>query len=96
MTRSYTYAPIATRGPSGLREVVTVVEAAKLLGVTPARIRQYLSKDRIVGAYKVGPVWMVPLYLGIPEVISKTRGPRMTHPLNGSSAGLTKLTKLTK
>ncbi len=54
-------------GIDGLRPAIknlTVAEAAKRLGVSSPRVRQYLKQDRLVGAFKVGEgkkaPWLIP------------------------------------
>jgi excisionase family DNA binding protein len=40
--------------------VITVKQAAELLGITDSRVRQYLLEDRIKGARKIGRDWLLP------------------------------------
>ena len=40
--------------------VIGTSQAAKLLGVSTARVRQLLATERIFGAYKIGKVWAIP------------------------------------
>lgn len=39
---------------------ISVTEAAHKLGISTQRIRKLLSEGRIVGAKKVGAVWVLP------------------------------------
>jgi hypothetical protein len=56
--------------------VVTVTQAAKLLGVSPRRVRFLLSQKRIQGAFKAGQFWLIPLSDGQPVVTEGKRGPK--------------------
>lgn len=46
---------------------VTAAAAATLLGVTPARVRQYIAQGRLPGAVKyrpgggIAPLWKIPV-----------------------------------
>jgi hypothetical protein len=53
-------------------------EAASLLGICHQRVRQLLTQGRIKGAKKVGRFWEIPLYKGMPKIISGRRGPKGT------------------
>ncbi|MDJ0733063.1 MAG: helix-turn-helix domain-containing protein [Nostocaceae cyanobacterium] len=55
--------------------VVSTTEAARLLGVSTARVRWLLNFGRIRGAYKMGRVWAIPLFNGMPSVSRGNRGP---------------------
>jgi len=57
---------------------VSTTEAASLLGICNQRVRQLLKNGRIKGAKKVGRFWEIPLYNGIPKIISGDRGPKGT------------------
>jgi hypothetical protein len=50
-------------------------QAATLLGICPQRIRQLLLERRVKGAQKVGRIWSIPLFKGMPKIIPGTRGP---------------------
>ncbi|GMU72227.1 MAG: hypothetical protein AMXMBFR42_16860 [Burkholderiales bacterium] len=42
-------------------QIVSSIDAAKILGVTDARVRQLCIAGRIEGAKKIGSVWLVPV-----------------------------------
>lgn len=55
--------------------VVTVSEAAGILGVSEPRVRALLLKGRIVGARKFGHMWAIPLNSkGKPDIIPRPAG----------------------
>ena len=51
-------------------------EVAKLLEVSDRRVRQLLDKERILGAKKIGGVWIIPLYGGMPVIERRHKGPK--------------------
>jgi hypothetical protein len=55
---------------------VGTTEAANLLGVKTQRVRLLLKQGRIQGARKVGKVWVIPLYKGMPRISKGKRGPK--------------------
>ena len=55
---------------------VGTTEAANALGVKPQRVRLLLKQGRIQGAKKVGKVWIIPLYKGMPRISKGKRGPK--------------------
>ncbi len=59
-------------------KTVSTTEAAALLGICCQRVRQLLKDGRIKGAEKVGRFWEIPLYKGIPKIVSGDRGPKGT------------------
>ena len=61
-------------------DVVTVTEAAELLGVSVQRMRQLLGAGRIVGAVKTRKGrrgWKIPLTNARPLISPGTRGPNL-------------------
>jgi hypothetical protein len=58
--------------------LVDTTGAANLLGVSQARVRMLLKQNRIVGAYKLGRFWVIPLTDGMPIIKKGTRGPSFT------------------
>ena len=56
--------------------IVDTTEAARLLGVSTVRVRCLLSCGRIKGAYKMGRIWAIPLFNGMPAVSRGSRGPK--------------------
>ena len=59
--------------------MVTVKEAAWILGISDARIRLLLKTDRIAGAEKIDGCWQIPLGAdGIPVISKGKRGPEAT------------------
>ncbi len=55
--------------------LVNTTQAASLLGVSPTRVRMLLKQGRVIGAYKLGKFWVIPLTDGMPIVSKGTRGP---------------------
>ncbi len=53
---------------------IHTTEAAKLLGIIPRRLLDLLQKGRVVGAYKSGRCWIIPLFDGLPKIIPGKRG----------------------
>lgn len=49
-------------------------EAAKLLDIPRRRLLDLLQKGRVIGAYKSGRCWIIPLYDGLPQIIAGKRG----------------------
>lgn len=56
--------------------LVNTSQAAKLLRISPRRVRALLAQGRIEGAYKLGHIWLIPLRDGRPMVIKGVRGPK--------------------
>jgi hypothetical protein len=58
---------------------VSTTEAAFLLNISTGRLRALLNQKRVVGAKKVGRLWMMPLNdREMPEIIPGRRGPEGT------------------
>ncbi|MDY7007340.1 MAG: DNA-binding protein [Cyanobacteriota bacterium] len=58
---------------------VYTTEAAFLLNISTGRLRILLQQNRVVGAYKVERLWMIPLNnRGVPEITPGRRGPQGT------------------
>jgi hypothetical protein len=55
---------------------IGTTQAAKILGISDARVRQLLADGRIKGACKIGRYWMIPLFDGKPSIQKCTRGPK--------------------
>ena len=60
------------------QEVIETKEAAFLLNISVIRLRQLLQQGRVVGAYKQGRRWQIPLYKGMPNIKAGSRGPKGT------------------
>lgn len=58
--------------------LVNTTGAASLLGVSSTRVRMLLKQGRIVGAYKLGKIWLIPLTDGMPVVSKGKRGPSLS------------------
>jgi hypothetical protein len=58
--------------------LVDTIQTASLLGVSPTRVRILLKQGRIVGAYKLGKFWVIPLTDGMPVISKGTRGPQFS------------------
>jgi len=57
---------------------IDVSQTALMLGVSETRVRQYLGKGRVQGAFKVGNAWAIPLFDGEPVITPGTRGPKFS------------------
>lgn len=57
---------------------ICATEAAKLLGISPRRMRSLLQQGRVEDAFKVGKSWVIPLLDGRPVVKLATRGVKPT------------------
>lgn len=57
--------------------LISVTDAATLLGYHQSRVRQLLAEGRIKGARKVGSVWVIP---HPPTVLPPRDAPRDTPP----------------
>ncbi|MDJ0735986.1 MAG: helix-turn-helix domain-containing protein [Nostocaceae cyanobacterium] len=55
---------------------VGTTQTADLLGVSPARVRCLLNQGRIKAAYKIGKIWVIPLFNGMPIITKGSRGPK--------------------
>jgi excisionase family DNA binding protein len=61
--------------------MISATEAARLLNVSPRRVRALCEARRIPGARLLGRDWRIPLNNGAIEVLPGTRGPsRVTAP----------------
>jgi hypothetical protein len=56
-------------------EIVGTTQAAFLLGISSARVRILLAQGRIKKAQKIGRVWVIPLFKGVPKVTNSRKGP---------------------
>lgn len=59
-------------------ETTGTTGAAFLLGISSARVRKLLAQGRIKRAKKMGRVWVIPLFKGMPKVTNCRKGPRGT------------------
>ncbi len=57
---------------------IATKEAAFLLNISVVRLRQLLQQGRVVGAYKQGRCWLIPLKKGMPQITKGKRGPKGT------------------
>lgn len=57
--------------------MITITQAAALLGVSPARLRVLCRDGRIPGAKRVGAVWLLP---DRPKVKPASAGPPLKLP----------------
>ena len=53
---------------------VNTAKAAKLLNISRRRLLDLLQKGRVIGAYKCGRFWIIPVNEGLPQIIPGTRG----------------------
>jgi hypothetical protein len=56
-------------------ETTGTTQAAFLLGISSARVRILLAQGRIKRAKKIGRVWIIPLFKGMPKVTNCRKGP---------------------
>ncbi len=68
----------AVRLRSPQAELIGTTEAAFLLNISAVRLRQLLQQGRVVGAYKQGRRWVIPLIKGMPKIKPGSRGPKGT------------------
>ena len=57
-------------------KIVGTTEAAFLLGISVSRLKVLLKENRVRDAKKVGRVWVIPLFKGVPQVKDCHRGPK--------------------
>ena len=57
---------------------VHTTKAASLLEISSRRLRKLLSEGRVIGAYKSGKFWLIPLHEGMPIITKAKRGQRGT------------------
>lgn len=55
--------------------IVGTTETAKILNISPGRLRILLIAGRVEGAYKTGRMWLIPLFNGKPIIKKGKRGP---------------------
>ena len=53
---------------------VLTTQAASILEISSRRLRKLLAEGRVMGAYKSGKFWLIPLYEGLPVIIKAKRG----------------------
>ena len=58
--------------------MIGTTEAAKLLNISPRRLRCLLVQNRVHGAFKVGRNWVIPTVNGYPKIKTASRGPKAT------------------
>jgi hypothetical protein len=56
-------------------ETIGTTQAAFLLGISSARVRILLTQGRIKRAKKIGRVWIIPLFKGMPKITNCRKGP---------------------
>ncbi len=55
---------------------VSTTQAAEILNISTSRIRYLLAQGRVKGAYKVGRIWIIPLFDEKPIIDRGSRGPK--------------------
>lgn len=55
--------------------IVTTTAAAYILKISTSRLRILLKEERVEGAYKVGKIWLIPLFDNKPLIKLGKRGP---------------------
>ena len=58
--------------------MIGTTKAAKLLNISPRRLRHLIAKGRVEGAYKIGRNWAMPTVNGYPKIKTAGRGPKST------------------
>ncbi|MBE9213923.1 helix-turn-helix domain-containing protein [Plectonema cf. radiosum LEGE 06105] len=58
--------------------MIGTTEAAKLLNISPRRLRHLIAKNRVYGAYKIGKTWVMPVVDGLPKIKTASHGPNST------------------
>ncbi|MEA5595633.1 DNA-binding protein [Rivularia sp. UHCC 0363] len=58
--------------------MIGTTQAAKLLNISPRRLRHLLAQDRVHGAFKAGRNWVIPTVNGYPKIATASRGPKST------------------
>lgn len=58
--------------------MVGTTEAAKLLNISPRRLRHLISQNRVFGAFKAGRNWVIPTINGYPKIKTASHGPKST------------------
>lgn len=56
--------------------MIGTTEAAKLLEISARRLRYLLAQDRVIGAFKAGRNWVIPVIEGLPKIKAASRGPK--------------------
>ena len=57
---------------------VVTTKAASLLEISTRRLRKLLAEGRVIGAYKAGKFWLIPLHNGMPVITKGKRGQKGT------------------
>lgn len=57
---------------------VHTTKAASLLEISSRRLRKLLTEGRVIGAYKSGKFWLIPLHDGMPVITKAKRGQKGT------------------
>jgi hypothetical protein len=58
------------------RKYYTLVEIAEKKGISAVRLKQLCAQDRVVGAKKVGSIWLVPTPVKIIELENSKKSNR--------------------
>ncbi|NJL77968.1 MAG: helix-turn-helix domain-containing protein [Richelia sp. RM2_1_2] len=58
--------------------MIGTTKAAKLLNISPRRLRYLIAKNRVYGAYKIGKTWVMPVVDGLPKIKTASHGPNST------------------
>lgn len=66
--------------------MITTQEAAELMGVSRRRVLALLAEGRVVGARRVGPLWLIPVRRGRVVVRAAGRGHALTRARNVKTA----------
>ncbi len=53
---------------------INTTQAASLLEISSRRLRKLLQEGRVIGAYKSGKFWLIPLHNGMPIIKKAKRG----------------------
>lgn len=58
--------------------MIGTTKAAKLLNISPRRVRELIYKGRVYGATKIAGNWVMPTENGYPVIKTASRGPKST------------------
>jgi Helix-turn-helix domain len=56
----------------------SVTQVAEKLGISGTRVRTLIKQGRIIGAFKIGKIWVIPLKDGMPQATKAKKGPKLT------------------
>ena len=51
---------------------IGTTQAAELLNISTSRVRKLIAEGRVKGARKLGNIWIIPLFEGMPIITSNS------------------------